>query len=96
MRGIVSQAMVLCATSSDKTTVELVMPPDDAPAGTKVTFEGEEGEADDVLNPKKQIFEKIAPELYTNDDCVATWKGKIFTTPQGVCTVKTVKNGGIK
>mmetsp|Transcript_9696 Transcript_9696/g.29473 ORF Transcript_9696/g.29473 Transcript_9696/m.29473 type:complete len:336 (-) Transcript_9696:935-1942(-) len=96
MRGIVSQAMVLCATSTDGDTVELVQPPEGVSAGMRVTFEGESGEPDAQLNPKKQIFEKIAPDLKTNDECVAIWRGVPFMTEQGPCKVKSVKGGGIK
>eukprot|EP00188_Purpureofilum_apyrenoidigerum_P001923 Plantae.Rhodophyta-Purpureofilum_apyrenoidigerum.ctg21126.p1 GENE.Plantae.Rhodophyta-Purpureofilum_apyrenoidigerum.ctg21126~~Plantae.Rhodophyta-Purpureofilum_apyrenoidigerum.ctg21126.p1 ORF type:complete len:342 (-),score=74.88 Plantae.Rhodophyta-Purpureofilum_apyrenoidigerum.ctg21126:232-1257(-) len=96
MRGIVSQAMVLCATSTDGNVVELVQPPEGVPAGTRVTFQGESGEPDAQLNPKKQIFEKIAPDLKTNDECIATWKQVPFMTENGPCKVRTVKGGGIK
>lgn len=96
MRGIVSEAMVLCATSTDGSNVELVMPPEGSKVGSRVFFDGEEGEPDAQLNPKKQIFEKIAVDLVTTEDLVATWKGKPFSTPQGVCKVKSIKNGGIK
>ncbi|KAJ8907150.1 hypothetical protein NDN08_003632 [Rhodosorus marinus] len=96
MRGIVSEAMVLCATSTNGSIVELVMPPEGSTVGTRVVFEGEEGEPDAQLNPKKQIFEKIAVDFITTEQLVATWKGKPFSTPQGVCKVKSVKNGGIK
>lgn len=53
------QAMVLCGTSPDGNTVELVEPPAGAAVGERVSFEGHEGEPDDVLNPKKKIWEKV-------------------------------------
>lgn len=38
MRGVVSQAMVMCASSPDK--VEILDPPGGAVAGDKVVFQG--------------------------------------------------------
>jgi methionine--tRNA ligase beta chain len=43
MRGIESQAMVLCATSTDGNTVELVEPHASSKPGDVVTFEGFKG-----------------------------------------------------
>jgi aminoacyl tRNA synthase complex-interacting multifunctional protein 1 len=43
MRGIESQAMVLCATSADGNTVELVQPPAGSKPGDIATFEGFQG-----------------------------------------------------
>ena len=37
--------MVLAASNSDKTVVELVVPPDACAVGERVTFEGHDGEA---------------------------------------------------
>jgi hypothetical protein len=37
------------------------------------------GVPDAVLNPKKKIFEAVQPELKTNGDLVATYKGCPFT-----------------
>ncbi|KAL0382793.1 UNVERIFIED_CONTAM: putative methionine--tRNA ligase [Sesamum calycinum] len=54
MRGIKSQAMVLAASNSDHTKVELVEPPQGAAVGERVTFPGFDGLPDDVLNPKKK------------------------------------------
>lgn len=59
MRGVKSEAMILCATSKDGNTVELVKPPQGVTIGERVTFPGHEGAADSVLNPKKKIFEKV-------------------------------------
>mmetsp|Transcript_6948 Transcript_6948/g.14399 ORF Transcript_6948/g.14399 Transcript_6948/m.14399 type:complete len:341 (+) Transcript_6948:174-1196(+) len=86
MRGIRSEAMVLCATSEDGSTVELVKPPAGAKVGSRVTYPGHTGTPDDILNPKKKIFEKVAPFLITDDQGVATWKGIPWTLPEGLCT----------
>ena len=53
--------MVLCATSADGNTVELVEPPAGAAIGERVSFEGHEGDYEETLNPKKKIWEKEVP-----------------------------------
>jgi aminoacyl tRNA synthase complex-interacting multifunctional protein 1 len=75
MRGIKSCAMVLAASprvtegeDSHAGPVELVNPPADSKAGDRVYFEGWEGEPEDVLNPKKKIWESIQPGFTTTDD----------------------------
>ena len=40
--------------------------PEDVPVGERVSFEGWEGAPEAVLNPKKKLWEKIAPDLKTN------------------------------
>ncbi|KAL3913511.1 MAG: hypothetical protein SGPRY_007956, partial [Prymnesium sp.] len=98
LRGVESQAaMVLCGTSPDGNTVELVEPPAGAAVGERVSFEGHEGEPDDVLNPKKKIWEKeVQPKLNTSDAGVARFEGLPFMTSAGPCTVKTAFGGTIK
>ncbi len=59
MRGILSQAMVLAASSEDGSRVELVEPPAGAGIGERVGVEGYGGEADAVLNPKHKVFEQV-------------------------------------
>ena len=55
------------------------------------------GEPDKELNPKKKIWEQIQPDLYTNDECVATYKGAPFEVKgKGVCRAQTMTNSGIK
>nr|XP_002128682.2 aminoacyl tRNA synthase complex-interacting multifunctional protein 1 [Ciona intestinalis] len=95
MRGILSQAMVMCANTTEK--VEIIDPPKDAVPGDKVSFEGYDGEPDSMLNPKKKVFEKIQPDLNTDNNCVACYRGVPFTIKgKGVCKVKTMKNSSIK
>jgi len=96
MRGIKSEAMILCATSPDGTKVELVQPPQGVQIGERVKFPGHDGIADSVLNPKKKIFEKIQPHFATTEDCIATWKGIPFTTSQGPCKVASIRGGTIR
>lgn len=94
MRGIKSHAMVLCASTSDK--VELVEPPAGAVVGERVTFAGFDGEADDVLNPKKKVWETLQVDLHTDKDLVACYKDLPFTTSAGVCKVLSISDGSIR
>ena len=52
---------------------------------------------DKELNPKKMISEQIQPDLYTNDECVAIYKGAPFEVKgKGMCRAQTMANSGIK
>lgn len=53
MSGVVSQAMVMCASSPDK--VEILDPPSGAVPGDRVTFQGFPGTCTRLLYPQKQI-----------------------------------------
>ncbi|MBN3286821.1 AIMP1 protein, partial [Polyodon spathula] len=95
MRGVVSQAMVMCASSPDK--VEILDPPCGAVPGDRITFEGFPGEPDKELNPKKKVWEQIQPDLHTDGQCIATYKGAAFEVKgKGVCKAHTMSNSGIK
>ncbi|KAJ3614449.1 hypothetical protein NHX12_018021 [Muraenolepis orangiensis] len=95
MRGVVSQAMVMCASSPDK--VEILDPPSGAVPGDRVTFQGFPGDPDKELNPKKKVWEQVQPDLRTDESCVATYKGAPFEVAgKGVCKAQTMSNSGIK
>ncbi|KAF6738392.1 Aminoacyl tRNA synthase complex-interacting multifunctional protein 1 [Oryzias melastigma] len=95
MRGVVSQAMVMCASSPDK--VEILDPPSGAAPGDRVTFQNFPGDPDKELNPKKKVWEQIQPDLRTDEHCVATYKGAAFEVAgKGVCKAQTMSNSGIK
>ncbi|RHN64384.1 putative methionine--tRNA ligase [Medicago truncatula] len=90
MRGIKSQAMVLAASNDDHTKVELVEPPSSACVGERITFPGHEGKPDELLNPKKKIWETLQTELHTNEELVACYKNVPLTTSAGVCKVLSI------
>ncbi|XP_071051664.1 aminoacyl tRNA synthase complex-interacting multifunctional protein 1 [Onthophagus taurus] len=95
MRGITSEAMVMCACSSD--AVEVLMPPENSQIGDLVYCEGYERNPDAVMNPKKKIFEAVAPDLRTNDKLEACYKGVVFNVPgKGNIVAKTLKNVPVK
>ncbi|XP_069131263.1 aminoacyl tRNA synthase complex-interacting multifunctional protein 1-like [Argopecten irradians] len=73
MRGVLSQAMIMCASTPEK--VEILNVPKGAQIGDKVVTEGYPGEPDAMLNPKKKVWETLKPDLRTNKEGVATWKG---------------------
>ena len=51
--GIMSHAMVMCASTPEK--VEILDPPPSSKPGDKVTVEGFSGTPDQQLNPKKKV-----------------------------------------
>ncbi|GCB63108.1 hypothetical protein scyTo_0009618 [Scyliorhinus torazame] len=97
MRGIESQAMLLCASiEGEKRKVEPLNPPEGSAPGERVFVVGfENGAADDELKPKKKVFEKLQMDFKISDDCTAQWQQKNFMTKLGVVTCKSLKGGNI-
>ncbi|KAJ3313296.1 hypothetical protein HDV04_002280 [Boothiomyces sp. JEL0838] len=100
MRGIESQAMVLCATSKDGNTVECLIPPAGAKPGDKCFFDGYQGEPDEQLKPKQKVWENLQPNLITNQKLQASivldGKEALLKSKSGIVTVKSVKGAPIK
>lgn len=95
MRGVTSEAMVMCASSPEK--VEILTPPQGAVPGDLVQCEGYPREPEAILNPKKKIFETCAPDLLTNDDKVACYKGAPLVVPgKGAVVAPTLKGVNVK
>jgi len=95
LRGVVSEAMVLCASTPEK--VELMIPPAGAQIGDKITCEGFEGEPISECTPKNKVFDMVAVDLKTNDDMIGTYKGKTLEVKgKGPLMSKTLKNVQIK
>ncbi|XP_047239536.1 tyrosine--tRNA ligase, cytoplasmic [Girardinichthys multiradiatus] len=97
MRGIESQAMLLCASvEGEPRKVEPLDPPEGSSPGERVFVEGYESEKpDEKLNPKKKVWEKLQVDLKISDGCVAQWKDKKLLTKLGHITCKTLKGGNI-
>lgn len=58
-------------------------------------FEG--GKADEVLNPKKKVWEKLQVDLKTNSECIAQWQGNdLLTKSGGKIRSKTMTGAPIK
>ena len=64
--------MVMCASTPEK--VEILAPPPGSKPGDLVLVDGFTRKPDEVLNPKKKIFETCAPDLKVNDVKQATYK----------------------
>jgi len=73
MRGILSEGMIMCGSTPEK--VEIIEAPSGASIGQRVSVEGFTGEADALLNPKKKIWEQVAPDLKIDAAGTATYKG---------------------
>jgi methionine--tRNA ligase beta chain len=99
LAGFASHGMVLCASRSatalgdedggggGKTTVHFVDPPEGAAIGERVWVEGFEGEpATENQLLKKKMLERIFPDLRTDGDGVATYRGAALRTSVGPCT----------
>lgn len=64
--------------------------------GERVSFPGHDGEPEEVLNPKKKIWETVQADLHSDGDLVARYKDVPFTTSAGVCKVKSIASGEIR
>ena len=62
----------MCASTPEK--VEILAPPPGSKPGDLVLVDGFTRKPDEVLNPKKKIFETCAPDLKVNDVKQATYK----------------------
>lgn len=94
MRGVLSEAMVMCASTPEK--VEVLSPPAGCSAGDPVECAGFIRQPDSILNPKKKIFETVAPDLKTNDGLEACYMGKQLSVGGKYITSATLKNVQIK
>lgn len=73
MRGILSEAMIMCASTPEK--VEILNPPAGSVIGDVVRARGFSDEPDAMLNPKKKVWETLKPDLRTDSNKVAAYKG---------------------
>lgn len=95
MRGVTSEAMVMCASTPEK--VEILSPPPTAAPGDLVHCDGFIRNPEPQLNPKKKIFETCAPDLTTNDSLQACYKGTPWNIPgKGFIVSQTLKNVNVK
>ncbi|GMH56268.1 hypothetical protein TrRE_jg4596, partial [Triparma retinervis] len=85
LKGFKSHGMVLCASKDGK--VQFIEPPEDAPPGEVIQFEGlpptHPNSAAQV--EKKKIFVEAAKSMVTNDAFEGTWDGHRFMTSAGPC-----------
>ncbi|KAI6191132.1 Lysosomal protective protein [Aphelenchoides bicaudatus] len=76
MRGIESQAMILCASTPEK--VEIMEVPSDSKPGDRVYTTAFTSRPDAVLNPKKKVWETVAVDLKVSSDGKGAYKGEHF------------------
>merc|ERR1712176_1638233 len=92
--GFPSHGMVMCASTDD--VVKFVEPPADAKIGERITIDGYDGEpATENQVIKKKMLNVIFPDLKTNEEGVACYKGVPFTTSAGVCKAEGVPNAEV-
>eukprot|EP00794_Sanderia_malayensis_P003940 gene3940-4485_t len=101
MRGVKSEAMLLAASKTEMDGTRLVIPleiPESCKPGDRLEFEGFEhsvhGGPDEVLNPKKKIFETIKVDLATSDDGIVEYKGQMMRVGDE-CVKSSLKNAAI-
>lgn len=95
MRGILSEGMIMCASTPEK--VEIINPPEGSAIGDRVCCPEFKGEPDAQLNPKKKIWEQVAPDLAINGHGFATYKGHaLMIEAKGKCKAPSMTNCPIK
>ena len=74
--GFPSHGMVMCSSNDDHTAVQLVVPDGPCSPGDRVVTEGfvTDPEPENKI-AKKKIFEKVAPELTTDGEGYACFRG---------------------
>ncbi|GAB1601243.1 aminoacyl tRNA synthase complex-interacting multifunctional protein 1-like [Argonauta hians] len=94
LRGVVSEGMILGANREGK--VELLRPPSGSVPGDRVVCAKYPGEPERVVNTKNKIWDIVKPDMRTNNNCVATFKGEpLIIEGKGQVTVSTLKDGQI-
>lgn len=98
MAGIESQGMLMCASHTEEGGTRTVTPlvvPENAKAGDRITVEGHEKDTpDERLNPKKKIWETLAPGFKVNDDLNAEYNGMLLKL-EGLGIVTSKQAGAI-
>merc|ERR1711997_1404576 len=97
MRGVESCGMVLCSSRAEPKEVEPLSVPEGSVPGDKVVVDGEkEGKPDEVLNPKKKVWEKLSEDLKVSSEGLAQWQGNTLLTSNGKITCSGVKGAPIR
>jgi len=94
-KGINSHGMVLAASNDAHDKVELLDIPDGVTIGERIMFEGETGEPEAELNPKKKVFDRVKVDLKVNSELIAIYQNKPFLTSKGVVKAKTLTNSSL-
>ncbi|XP_060951686.1 aminoacyl tRNA synthase complex-interacting multifunctional protein 1 [Limanda limanda] len=96
LRGVVSQARLLCCSTSDD-CIELLAPPTGSVPGDRVTFLNYPGDSDRELQSKQKVWELLQPDLRVDNRGVANYKGCGFEVKgKGLCRAPSLTNCTIK
>eukprot|EP00285_Hemiselmis_virescens_P012786 CAMPEP_0173399430 /NCGR_PEP_ID=MMETSP1356-20130122/44890_1 /TAXON_ID=77927 ORGANISM="Hemiselmis virescens, Strain PCC157" /NCGR_SAMPLE_ID=MMETSP1356 /ASSEMBLY_ACC=CAM_ASM_000847 /LENGTH=849 /DNA_ID=CAMNT_0014359143 /DNA_START=55 /DNA_END=2604 /DNA_ORIENTATION=+ len=101
MRGIESFGMVLCGSDEAKTKVELLEPAEGSVPGERLALESmgvlQPSEDDKVLKSKSQqkVWGIVAPDMKTDSDGCATYRGSKFSTSKGPLRCKTLTQSNL-
>ncbi|KAF3698182.1 Aminoacyl tRNA synthase complex-interacting multifunctional protein 1 [Channa argus] len=96
LRGVVSQARLLCCTNSDD-CIEVLAPPTGSAPGDRVTFLNYPGDPDRELQGKQRVWENLQPDMQVDCKGVANYKGCGFEVKgKGLCRAPTLTNCIIK
>merc|ERR1712130_381683 len=91
VKGEFSNGRVLCATSSDKTTKEIVNVPDGAKIGERIKCGDSDKKPDAAISNKN--MHKILKKLNTSNKGVAQYADKEFLTSAGPCIAPSILEG---
>lgn len=95
LKGVMSYGMLLCASNTDHTEVEPILPPPNSVIGEKIQFDGYVSQPSEPSNRVNKAFERVVNELQTSSDGIATYQGKSpFMTSLGPC-VSRIKGAKI-
>ncbi|RVE60873.1 hypothetical protein OJAV_G00185240 [Oryzias javanicus] len=96
LRGVVSQARLLCCSASDD-SVEMLVPPAGSAPGDRVTFLSYPGDPDRELQSKERLWELLKPDLQVDCRGVANYKGCAFEVKgKGLCRAPSLVSCAIR
>ena len=95
MGEFISNGMVLAAQTPDKTTIELLSPPEGSQPGDIVTIEGFERKPIEKLHKssKKNQFFLVSPDFQIDENGVAKYKDAVWSTTKGEIKATTIRTG---
>ena len=94
--GFMSHGMILWAENTNKTEVELLIPPSLWKPGDKITVKGYKRHPLPILKPKKKIFESVVEDFFVDSQGIAKYKDAAWETEHGNITASLITNGIIR
>ncbi|XP_077962078.1 aminoacyl tRNA synthase complex-interacting multifunctional protein 1 [Gasterosteus aculeatus] len=96
VRGVVSQARLLCCSAHDGRR-ELLAPPTGSSPGDRITFLNYPGKPDRELQSRNRIWKILQPDLQVDSRGVANYKGRGFEVRgKGLCRAPSLTNAVIE